>query len=181
MLVRNLTGSTTWRMGSAGMTLIELLVVVSLVSLFALLATPPIVGMLASSRVQSAALELKTSFDLARSEAIRQGTNATACPSTDGLGCSSTATNWSVGWLIWNDRNGNSALDPGEIVQVQRALASSLSLTGPSAPGKVVFSASDTPLSQVSFLASHDGSTTTRNVCVTGAGATSIVDSTCPP
>lgn len=73
-----------------GFTLVELLTVVVLLVVFAMIAVPSFSELIASQRVQTAAMDLFTSLLRARSEAIKQGTDVTLSP----------AGTWDAGWAV---------------------------------------------------------------------------------
>lgn len=98
---------------ATGFTLIELMVTIAVVAILLAIALPSFQGALRSNRVTTATNEMIASLSLARSEAIRNKGGAGVCPSSNGTAC---VGNWSDGWLVWADANGNSALDIGEVV-----------------------------------------------------------------
>ena len=53
------------------------------------------------------------SASITRNEAIRNKAGGAVCQSSDGTACTG---NWSDGWLVWADTNGNGALNAGEAV-----------------------------------------------------------------
>jgi Tfp pilus assembly protein FimT len=68
-----------------------------------------------------------SSLNIARSEAIKQGRNATVCTSTNQTACTGTA--WENGWIVWVDVNQNGNLDaPAEIIRVVEPLATSVQI-----------------------------------------------------
>jgi len=73
-----------------GFTLVELLAVVAVLVVFALIAVPSFSELIASQRVQMAAMDLFTSLLRARSEAIKQNTDVTLSP----------AGAWDAGWAV---------------------------------------------------------------------------------
>jgi len=52
-------------------------------------------------------------LNLARSEAIKRGTNVAICASNDGLDCDEDA--WSEGWLVFVDTNGDADGTSGSV------------------------------------------------------------------
>lgn len=83
---------------SSGFTLIELMVVVGLVSILAALASPSWSDLITSNQIRSAVNEWNASVQFARTEALRQNTPITLCPSSDGQGC--TAGDYELGWIV---------------------------------------------------------------------------------
>lgn len=113
-----------------GFTLVELMVTVSVAAILATIGIPAFTGMINSNRVTATTNELVTALNLAKSEAIRSGSNSIICKLNDtGDGCNN-AGNWSNGWLLFNDSNNDGALDGGErIVRVHGAPEASLNFT----------------------------------------------------
>ncbi len=83
---------------SSGFTLIEVMVVVGLVSVLAALAAPSWSDLVTSNQIRSAVNEWNASVQFARSEALRQNSPVTMCPSSDGATC--TAGDYEVGWIV---------------------------------------------------------------------------------
>ena len=102
---------------SRGMTLIELMTALLVLSILVGLAVPTFEQFAANSRVSAVSSGLTTALSLTRSEAIRSSATARACPTTNQSSCANT-TNWSSGWLVFADANGDGSVDAGEMVQV---------------------------------------------------------------
>jgi type IV fimbrial biogenesis protein FimT len=99
---------------SRGFTLIELLTVLVVLVIFITIAVPSFSELIASQRVQMAAMDVFTSLLRARSEAIRQNTDVTVSP----------AGTWNAGWTVAVDgtsidthaaTNNVSISDPGVV------------------------------------------------------------------
>ncbi len=81
-----------------------------------------------NNRLTAATNGLVASLNLARSEAVKQGLDATICSSNDQSSC--TASAWNSGWLVWVDSNNNGALNaPGEIIRVADAWKGTMTVT----------------------------------------------------
>ena len=57
--------------------------------------------------------EFVGALNFARSEALKRGDSVSMCASADQATCSG-ATDWSTGWIVFNDLNGNGDLDAGD-------------------------------------------------------------------
>lgn len=97
----------------SGVTLVELMVTIAVAAIIAAIAVPSFQSTIRSNRAATTANELLASLMLARSEAIRNGSSAGICPSANGTTCSN---DWSAGWLVWSDTDGNGNLDGTETV-----------------------------------------------------------------
>jgi type IV fimbrial biogenesis protein FimT len=99
---------------SLGFTLVELMITVAIVGIVASLAVPSFQDMLNQNRASSLANELASSLNLARSEAIKRGTQVSVCKSANITASSptcSTTANWQNGWLIFVDKSTSGTFD----------------------------------------------------------------------
>jgi len=173
--------------GCLGLTLIELMVTIAVVAILAAMAAPSFTSLLGSYRVDAAAQELKTSLDLARSEAIKIGpvnpdpdAHVTeVCPSANGTSCTSNSTNWAPGWLIWSDADGSSGMSASEIIQVAGAANSSLTFTSSAASTVKFKSLGQIKDTAPNFTISHAASSTTRYVCLSASGSSKVQSNSC--
>lgn len=90
-----------------GFTLVELMVVLTMVAILATLATPSLRRFAANQMVQNTAHELMLSMQEARGYAISRNRPVTIRANGD---------DWTTGWQIFVDTNGNGTLDAGEQV-----------------------------------------------------------------
>ncbi|HSD16078.1 MAG TPA: GspH/FimT family pseudopilin [Thermomonas sp.] len=102
----------------AGFTLIELAATTSVVAILAGIAAPSLADFLERQRASAAMNSLLTHMALARVAAITRNRRAVLCPSVDGQHCE-TGTDWSNGWMLFLDEDGNRTPDAGdEIIRV---------------------------------------------------------------
>jgi type IV fimbrial biogenesis protein FimT len=94
-----------------GFTMIELLVTIAVAAILTALAVPSFNSFVLNDRDIGQANSLVTSFNYARSEAVKQDLPAgiTVCPSSDGNTCSGTAA-WSGGWIVWDQNPADAPL-----------------------------------------------------------------------
>ena len=96
-----------------GFTLIELLIVVAIMGILIALSMPGFQDTIESANTNSQVKVMLTTLNLARSEAIKRGTNIHICASDDGADCN--AGTWSDGWLVFEDVNGDADGDAGSV------------------------------------------------------------------
>lgn len=106
----------------AGFTLIELMVTLSVLAILLTIGIPSLQMFIQNSRLQSQSAALVGDFNYARAEAVRLGSPVAVCASADGASCSG-ALAWETGWIVFNDRNGNGAVDAAELPVLRAAPA----------------------------------------------------------
>lgn len=75
-------------------------------------------------RVNYISQRLYSSILLARSEAIKRGENVSLCRSANGSQCN-PGDNWSDGWLVFYDDNGNRIVDGADqLIRVYNQISS---------------------------------------------------------
>ncbi|HAL40330.1 MAG TPA: hypothetical protein DCP03_20420 [Polaromonas sp.] len=82
-----------------GFSLIELMVVVAMVAILAGLAAPSFTKLLRNNRLAAASSALQVSLSLARSEAVKRGSDARVTVAANG-----TAGSWLNGWTVFVDQ-----------------------------------------------------------------------------
>lgn len=95
---------------NAGITLVEVLVGLAIVALLTRLAVPSYRFIINSSRISSEVSDLLTTLQFARSEAMRRGVSVSVCASTNASACSASS-DWTSGWMAFEDTNSNGAAD----------------------------------------------------------------------
>lgn len=98
---------------TAGFTLIELTITTAVLAILAGIATPPMSALLEQQRAATAASSLIAHMQLARMAAISGNRRTVLCPSADGRRCNRDR-NWSGGWLLFADDDGNRQPDATE-------------------------------------------------------------------
>jgi type IV fimbrial biogenesis protein FimT len=100
---------------SRGFTLIELMVTITVVAILLGLAVPTFREFSQNNSVTAAQNDLVTSFNLARSEALRRNRAVSICATTDGAACGAD-TDWSSGWIAFIDRGVIGSVDGDDLI-----------------------------------------------------------------
>jgi type IV fimbrial biogenesis protein FimT len=113
---------------SRGFNLLELMIAITVVGILLGLSVPTYRQFTRSNTATAAQNDLVTSFNYARSEALRRNRSVSVCSSTDGATCGDD-TAWTSGWIAFSDR-GTAGLVDGtdEVLQVWRRTDSILTI-----------------------------------------------------
>lgn len=98
---------------SGGVSLVEVMVAVAILAIIAAVGIPAFNNVMLTNRLAAASNELVGSLQLARSEAVRRGARVAVCASSTGNSCSG---GWTDGWVVFEDRNRDGAVSPGETI-----------------------------------------------------------------
>lgn len=178
----------------SGVTLIELMVGLGIAVVLGTLAAPSFLRQINSSRVATAASELKASLTTARSQAIQTGKPVTVCRTDASDACTTTTSaGWELGWIVFHDGNGNGTREPAEAVATRvAAMPSQVKVTGNvNVANKVTFRPSGTAIAGTLAVCSTSGALTNEeralklvmiaNGRIVLERSRSAVADTCPP
>lgn len=148
-----------------GFTLIELMVSVGILAILGAIAAPSFTNALVSMRMRATAYDLVGDLVLARSEALKRGTNVTITPA---------ATGWTGGWTV------TSAVVGADPVSKRNAVGSGVVFS--SAPNTVVFDKNGRIANAVNVtrFSLAQGSTGKRCISLDPSGRPKSRNAACP-
>lgn len=94
-----------------GFTLIELIVSITILAILLGIGVPSFTNVIRSNQITAQTNALVSSLTFARSEATKRSARISICGNNAGT-CSGN-TNWSGGWLVITDQDGDGAIDAG--------------------------------------------------------------------
>ncbi|MBC7991188.1 MAG: GspH/FimT family pseudopilin [Luteimonas sp.] len=97
----------------AGYSLIEAMTVLAILALTLTLGLSNFGGSLRRNRTQATMHLLSADMAMARNTAIMRGVAVVVCPRTTDGGCGGDS-DWSRGWIVFADGDGNRRPDPGQ-------------------------------------------------------------------
>jgi len=104
-----------------GFSLVELAACVLLAAILALVAMPGMAGLVQSNRAAATSNQVLAVLMQARMEALKRRGQVALCPSFDAETCVTT-TDWSRGFISFEDRNRNGRREPHEpVIRVVQA------------------------------------------------------------
>lgn len=125
----------------SGVTLMELMVALAILGILLGLAVPTFREFSRNNRVAALQNELVTTFNLARSEALKRSTPVAVCASVDGGACA-TEDDWAAGWIVFTDATGTLGdFDPpgDELLQRSQGVTGDMRLAASAGVGTAAF------------------------------------------
>lgn len=121
----------------SGFTLLEMMFTIALLAVIVGIGVPNLRDFVRNSRMTSAANDIVTDFNLARSEAVKRRVAVTLCKSQDLATCDDDDSDPFDRWIVFVDdanpavvaaNDGNGEVDAGEVVLRQRTLAETINV-----------------------------------------------------
>jgi type IV fimbrial biogenesis protein FimT len=101
-----------------GFSLMELLVVSTIVAILLGIGVPSYRYVGNQNRMSAEVNSLLGDLQYARSEALREGQQVTACVSTNGTACTG-GTAWGRGWVVYSNPNGVANPPAGSVLRIR--------------------------------------------------------------
>jgi len=164
---------------SAGFTLVEMLTTMSVLAVMLTIATPGLASLVAANALSSAQGELTSAIVLARTEALKRATQVGVAAVAPVRGAE-----FSGGWVVFVDANGNGLYDPGEtVVRSQAALRSNVVVSTSTGATAIVFNGRGfvTPFASVVFAVCSSTASKSYQVLLEPVGLADVAETTgCP-
>lgn len=90
---------------STGFTLIELMVTLAILAILATMAAPSLDEFVSRNAMRGISADFTLGLQRARSEAINGNMCVVMCMSSNGTSCTSSGSNWGVGWIAFRSLN----------------------------------------------------------------------------
>lgn len=94
-----------------GFTLLELMTALAVMGILLGVGVPAFTSMTRNSQIAAESANLASALNLARSEAIKRGTRVSLCPAAEDMtSCLEDDSDWSGGWLLFEDDFGDAGV-----------------------------------------------------------------------
>lgn len=160
----------------SGLTLIELLVTMSVLAVLLAVGIPSSASLMQRWRVDATIESLVADIRLARSTATRTSRAVVMCARAADGNCSA-GNDWSTGWVVFSDLNGDSALDVGEPLIAERPNQSGMaSMPDKTSQARLTFRANGTLESGKTSVGIRpkDSAKTVASVVINAMGRTRV-------
>jgi type IV fimbrial biogenesis protein FimT len=167
------------RLKIAGFSLVEMLTTMSILAILLVVASPGLASLTSANALSSAQSELAAAMMMARGEAMKRGAQ---------VGLAATApiagTEFTGGWTVFVDSNGNGLYDVGEVVvRQQPAYRSNVQISTANRATTIAFSSRGflVPSTLVTFTLCSSAATKGYQLRVEPVGLADVIETTgCP-
>lgn len=154
-----------------GTTVLELMAALAIAAILLALAVPSYESFTNRQRMKAAVAALHNDLAAARAEAVHRNAVVQACPGAPLAGCTG-GNNWSGGWIVFEDDNGDRAHQDTEALLRHGMPHKGISIHAPSSrPELRFFPDGSAPGSNVSIgLCGRDGAEHARRLVISNIG-----------
>lgn len=167
-----------------GFTLIELMVTIAIAAILITAGVPAFNQFVKENRLTTQVNALVHAFNIARSEAIRQRTSVGICAADTTVTPLTCGTDWTKGWVVYADEDGDSAIDSAEVISVFPSISGGNTLAATLATSPLAYQASGLSTTCGYFkVADQSDASLAKWVIVSPTGSirtSNTNDSTCP-
>lgn len=141
---------------NCGVTLLELMLALVIASILMAVASVNLAPLLQRQQLRSATNDLFSAISLTRSSAIARGTRVLLMP------LAGDGTDWSAGWVVFADLNGNQVFDTGDDMifeqgPVARGIKVSAAFSSPHPPFYLAYNGAGRSCSATNSMAARWG------------------------
>jgi len=101
---------------SNGFSLFELMIIIAILGLTMAMAAPSLVTMIDNNRISASANDFIAGLQFAKAESASRVNPVTICKKNAGGDDCVAGGDWSQGWIVFSDTDGDASVDGGEVV-----------------------------------------------------------------
>lgn len=164
------------RLKSAGFTLVEMITTMSVLAILLVVASPGLASLTSANALASAQTELAAAMMMARGEAMKRGVQVGLAAAAPVAG-----TEFTGGWTIFVDSNGNGQFDAGEqVVRQQPAYRTDVHIATASGATTIAFNSRGflVPSSLVTFTLCSSAASKGYQLRVEPVGLADVAETT---
>lgn len=143
-------------MRNDGFTLIELITVLALAAIVLAIGAPNLIELVRAQQIRVATADLYDALALARAQAMARNERVEVVPKDSG------GSDWTSGWTVFVDRDGNRAPGPGDDIiaahgPLARGMSTAFSFTSAAPPYYIAYNGAGRSCSDTNSAASRMG------------------------
>lgn len=165
-----------------GFTLIELIITLSIAGILMVVAVPAMTKFINNNRLSTVTNDFVGDLSLARSEALKRGSQAGVCKGNSS-GCAGGGTAWTSGWIVFADVDENETWSANDVLlRVREALPPSTAITLSTGSNNAIIYGSQGQVSQgapETVLVCNSKTNRRREIALITAGRHTVADGNC--